>query len=132
MASSNLLNCINTKIWELHLERKLYPVEIKLFTEYSAEKSMNGRLLALYDICIKKGLYIPMLSKMDGNCLFESLVYLGIGNDITTLRNGIASIMYVFKDYPKFFPEQEASLNKLFTEWNDIEYVESDEGFENN
>ena len=55
--------------------------------------------------------------------MFESLVYHKIGNTIDELRKSIAHLMYIFQDYPNFFPYQEQTIRQMFTNTNDVKYV---------
>ncbi len=64
-----------------------------------------------------------MLTKLVGDCMFESLIYHGIGRSVESLRKGIAFIMYIYKDYKNFFLTQETPLSELFSMWNEVEYV---------
>lgn len=71
----------------------------------------------------KKNYYVPMLTSLDGNCLFESLLYHKIGTSVEQLRQTLALIMYLYKSYKGFFPNREESLEDLFVPFNCVEYV---------
>ncbi len=109
--------------WMQYLGRKLSRREFSIIHSVIQEKEFNDRMRELYDICEKKRLYIPELTKLRGDCLFESLNYHGIGSDVEDLRNSLATIMYLYKDHKNFFPSQETTLQELFTAMNDIGYV---------
>lgn len=102
------------KIWEVYLERKLDVVDMSILTNYENECEMNKMLKEIYKKCEKQDLCIALLTYIDGNCLFESLVCLGIGETIANLRKGIASVMYLFRDYEYFFPYQKDTIKQLF------------------
>ncbi len=109
--------------WMQYLGRKLSRKEFTIIHGVIQERDFNGRMKELYEICEKKRLYIPELSNLKGDCLFESLNYHGIGNDVEDLRNSLATIMYLYKDHKNFFPSQETTLQELFNAMNDIKYV---------
>lgn len=109
--------------WMQYLGRRLSRREFSIIHGVMQEKEFNDRMRDLYDICEKKKLYIPELTRLRGDCLFESLNYHGIGNDVEDLRNSLATIMYLYKDHKNLFPSQETTLQELFTSMNDIEYV---------
>lgn len=114
---------LDIKTWMEYLGRPLKRYEFAIIHGMLQEREFNNHMDELYTICAKKGLYIPELTRLRGDCLFESLNYHGIGNDVNDLRNSLATIMYLYKDYKNFFPTQETTLNELFTAMNDIEYV---------
>lgn len=118
--------------WMQYLGRKLSRKEFGIIHGVIQEKEFNDRMQELYTVCEKKRLYIPELTHLRGDCLFESLHYHGIGNDVDDLRNSLATIMYLYKDYKNFFPSQETTLKELFSAMNDIEYVVKRDHYDNN
>lgn len=104
------------------LNRKLAKREYNILYDFKSERNMN---YMLYDLYTKWGkqFYVPRLTRMHGDCLFESLIYHGIGKNVMDLRKGLACIMYLFKDYKNFFPGNETSIVELFEPFNEIEYV---------
>jgi hypothetical protein len=92
------------------------------------EYKFNCKLNNLHELCAAKKLCIPVLTHLDGNCLFESLVYHGIGTSIEQLRKVISTLFCIFKDYKNFFPGEENTLQELFTMTNEIQYVMCSDG----
>lgn len=114
---------LDHQTWKNYLNRDLENHERYLLENFRAEKHMNIMMKDLYNQCIKKNLYVPSLTKMDGNCLFDSLVYHGLCDDVTKLRKMLSVIMYFYKNYPNFLPGNITTLEDLFTMMNDVEYV---------
>lgn len=113
----------DTVIIEEYLERELLPEEENLIENFRVEYEFNNKLESLHKICGAKNLCIPVLTQLDGNCLFESLVYHGIGTSIEHLRKVISTLLCIFKDHKNFFPDEESTLQELFTMANEIQYV---------
>ncbi len=109
--------------WMQYLGRRLSRKEFGIIHSVIQEKEFNNKMKDLYNICEKKRLYIPELTKLRGDCLFESLNYHGIGDNVEDLRNSLATVMYLYKDHKNLFPSQEETLQELFTAMNDIKYV---------
>jgi hypothetical protein len=103
--------------------QKLTKQEFDILFNYKTEKYMNRSLRRMYDNCSQRNLYVPSLTKLVGDCLFESLVYNGIGDNVINLRKGVACILYIFGDYKNFFPGNEMTLKEMFTPFNDVKYV---------
>lgn len=116
---------LNEKKWIEYLERHLEYKEKCIINSVRIERSFNKDIEELYTICKKKRMYIPELTNMDGNCLFESLNYHGIGRDVNTFRTGLSILMYYYKTTKNFFPHQESSLEELFNTFNEVEYAYS-------
>lgn len=114
---------INHKTWMIYLGRYLSHNERYLLEDYRAEKHMNIMMKGLYEQCIKKKLYVPELTDMDGNCLFQSLIYHGICTTVPELRSLLAGVMYFYKNYSNFFPENTSTLDEIFMVTNEVEYV---------
>ena len=110
-------------IWEEYVGRKLTYEERCLIERCKAEKYMNAMMRDLYCQCLQKNYYVPVLTNLDGNCLFESLVYHKIGNSVQELRSMLSMIFYIFQDYKNFLPGVELTLSELFSFANEIEYV---------
>lgn len=105
---------LNNKIWEQYLSRKLTPIEHNILDRFKTEKIINFELNQLNKQCEKKNMYIPFLTQMTGDCLFEVLNYNKIGNNIEELREGLSFLMYQFKNYKNLFPNNETSLYDMF------------------
>lgn len=110
------------KKWKDYMGRDLHWKERYLIDELKSEKYMNDRLSDLYEK-IDSEFFIPSLTKLEGNCMFESLLYHDVANSIDELRKGLAHIMYIFKDYKNFFPNNDLSLKEWFAFANEIEHV---------
>lgn len=123
IADLNFPKTLNYHQWELYLRRRLTHAEHELLCDYKSEKHINQILDSLCLIADKKGLYVSNLTQCDGNCLFESLVHHGLTDSIETIKNVVSNVMYLFQDYPNFFPNQKETLKELFDTTNEIEYV---------
>jgi len=110
-------------IWEEYVGRKLTYEERCLIERCKAEKYMNAMMRDLYVQCLQKNYYVPVLTNLDGNCLFESLVYHKIGNSVQELRSMLSMIFYIFQNYKNLLPGVELTLSELFSFANEIEYV---------
>jgi hypothetical protein len=97
--------------------------ENSILENCKSEMYLNKILNNLYNQCNNKNYYVPMLTDIVGNCLFEALVYHKIGTDVTDLRNILSIIFYIFKDYKEFLPNIQETLQELFTFSNEIEYI---------
>lgn len=116
-------NTTDVGYWERYLRRRLVEKEIKLLKQTKCEHNMNIAIKDIHNSAIKENLYIPILTNLDGNCMFECLYYNKLCNDIDNFRTGIAMIMVLFKDEQFFIPNQELTLNELFSFRNEVEYV---------
>lgn len=115
-------------VWEHYLGRPLVFKEKVLMENFKAEKIMNDLMRQLYIHCKNKGrFYVPILTELDGNCLFESLAYHKLGKDIENLRKILSVMMYIYKDYKYFLPNIDTTLNDMFSLTNEVEYVVSRE-----
>lgn len=125
---------LNKLIWESYLERDLTHQEIRIIERVKMERHWNKKLVKLYSICKtinknkNKKFIVTNLTKADGNCLFTSLVEADIGSSIESLREGIAHLMYQFRNHKNFFFNDERSLKEMFDVTNEIEYVLCDNG----
>jgi len=113
----------NIEKWEIYLGRDLEQFEYIILKNVGAEKYFNQKLLNLYNNCKKYDTYIPILSNLHGDCLFECLIYNGLGEDINSLRKSLSYLLYQYKDFKNFFDGRDDTLNEIFTITNDIEYV---------
>lgn len=85
-------------------------------------RAMNKRMTRLNGIAQAKNLEIATLTTLHGNCIFESLKYFELFDNIETVRIGLSVLMIIMKNKKNFFPDREDSLNDMFS-FNDIEYV---------
>jgi len=109
--------------------KKLTKEEDELLYDHYNEKNTNACLKILHYNCQLNNLYVPKLSEMVGNCLFESLIYHGIGNSVDDLRKGLAFLMYIYRDYKDFLPNG-LTLKEMFefqASCDDIQYVSNND-----
>lgn len=109
--------------WEKYLGRKLKRKEFYIIKQAESEHLMNRKIIDIYNSAIKNNLYIPQLTTLVGNCIFESLQYHQICNNIDEFRCGLAYLLLLFKDQKYFIPNQEMSLEEMFNMSNDIETI---------
>src|SRR3990172_12483229 len=109
--------------WEDYLKRPLTRKEMMLIEDLKSEHRMNLHMDKLYKVCRGKKMYVPLLTNMNGDCLFESLNYHKIGYDVESLRKGIAFLLYIFQNYENFFPNNDMTLKDQFALFNEVEYV---------
>jgi hypothetical protein len=110
------------KDWVKYLGKSLTYEEKHILDSARMEDHFNKKIDELHAICKSKNLYIPKLTNMDGNCLFESLIYHGIGTDIIDFRAGLAHLMYQFRNLKNFLPHTPMTLEELF-KYNEDQYV---------
>jgi len=114
---------INLFEWSQFLNRDLTQEERNLLTSVRLEEKMNQYIDLINNNINLRGLEVSNLSVIDGNCLFDSLAILNIGNNHEELRKAITHLLYMFKDYENFFPDQKETLSQLFMAFNEIELV---------
>ena len=102
-------------IWETYLDRSLNVLELHRFELARKEKFSNWSLKRLYEKIIFMNLTPVTLVPEDGDCFFSSLNALGIGKGVMDLREGLAYLMYLFRDYKGFFPKDDQTLKEKFT-----------------
>jgi hypothetical protein len=121
----------NIKEWNEYMKcinKEITVTEKRIFGMLVQERHLNNSLMRLTINARKHNLYIPYLTDLDGNCLFASLKYLNIIDDISEFRKDLAFIMYYFGDYPffeQYYPDQKETLKEIFTMTNEIEHVYS-------
>ena len=120
---------INRKKWEKYLDRNLFRNELEILSNMRMEYGINEDLKELHNQCKNKGLFIPILTELDGNCMFESLSYHNLGQNAKTIRTGIAYLMHIFRDYKNFLPNVSLSLKEWFNLTNEVEHVYSRDKF---
>jgi hypothetical protein len=115
---------INKKDWVTYLNRKLSKDEEYVLYNLQIEREINDQINNLYNNSTKLNLYIPKLTNLYGNCLFESLEIVGFITDTEQFRFDLSYYMYIFRDHKGFFTEHpELSLTDLYNFTNEIEYV---------
>jgi hypothetical protein len=119
----NYQSIANPSYWEKYLDRELTREEIAIIECAKGERTFNRQIKQISDYAMTRSLYIPMLTEMYGNCIFESLDYFKLCPDIDVMRQGIAIMMLQFKDMKNFIPGQDLTLNEIFQMRNDIDFV---------
>lgn len=114
---------LNYNYWESILGRRLNDEEKEKFKNVQSEKNMNKVIHCVYWHAVKNGLYIPILTENDGNCLFHCLCYYKFADDIKTLKRGLSNMLLFFRDMKNFIPGQDMTLAELFGLHNDIENI---------
>lgn len=111
--------------WVEFLGRNLEPFEENLLCDVLFEIKFNKRMEKLYENCLKNNYFVPELTNLHGNCLFESLVFHGIGNSVMDLRKGLAYLMYQFRNHKGFLENnKDSTLKELYILYTDKdEYV---------
>jgi len=118
---------LNKNLWIGYLGRQLYNEEIFILESVKAEKVFNEKIKALNENIRKKNLYIPRLTKLHGNCLFESLYFFNICDEKFEMRKGLAHIMYIYRNHKGLFnvddPNDSRTPKDIFRDTNEIENV---------
>ena len=109
--------------WESFLNRELTMEEKLYLMDVVIEKGLNKELYSLQENLKNDGsLYIPKLTSNVGNCLFESLEILGLG-DAEQIRKNVSAVMTLCAKDDSFFPYIHQSLRNIFANSNDIATV---------
>lgn len=114
IVSYNYKSTLEVKYWQKYLDRKLKKEEFFIIKQTESEHNMNEKIVDIYNVAKVNGLYVPQLTNLHGNCIFESLQYHELCDDIDNFRCGLAWLMMVFKDKKNFIPDQEMSMNELY------------------
>ena len=115
--------------WENILSRKLDKDERKIIHGIWNETSLNVDVKVLQKNIIKYNCYIKSITNNIGNCLFESLASLGVGdNDLgisthNMIRKSLASVLLLAKTEIGFFPKINLTPEEIFTNANEIEFI---------
>ena len=105
------------------MNRKLKDNEREILHDYLLENDTNSQIKSLhYNLILKGAFTIPKLTKNNGNCLFESLSYLGYGSTSEIRKNMAALLLLVRNDY-NFFSRKDICPEELFVNCNDVEVV---------
>ena len=115
--------------WENILSRNLDMDEKKIIHGIWNENSLNIDIQVLQKNLIKHNCYIKSITNNVGNCLFESLASLGLGdNDLAIsthamIRKSLANILLMVKTEVGFFPKINLTPEELFKNINEIEFI---------
>ena len=141
MALNSFNIFLNNHIYLLKnkFNREIEEIEKKLIIHYFIENELNKNISILRNRINSKGLYIPKLTKINGNCFYESLIILGIYKDlynefninnehfineqIANFRNEISLIFIKIKNIKYYFNNTDQSAYEIFTNINDIENI---------
>lgn len=123
----------NPKKWMKYLGRSLTKQEFRIFMMVNSLKHTNEVLKNILEKFKDKKIMYPVMTDLDGNCMFTSLNYHGIGNSNQDLRELLAHMLYQFKDFKGFLPNfKDQTLEEVFipfTALDDLKYVLCDEEF---
>ena len=109
--------------WINFLNRPLKYDENQILYDYFFENDMNLQIKSLHYNLISNGAFtIGKLTKNNGNCLFESLSYLGYGDSLD-IRKNIGALLLSVKNDCNFFPHKKICPEELFINHNDIGLV---------
>ena len=109
--------------WQSYLSRKLTNDEKHLLFSTKQEQQLNDEILKIYNVAKNDGLYIPELTELDGNCLFESLRILNLYNDSQLFRIGFAQLLLILKNVHGVLPGFSESLDEIYQNFRDCNYV---------
>jgi hypothetical protein len=121
--SYNYQNNVDVNYWQHYLNRKLTDDEKYILDSTLNEANINKSLENIYCFGQTLNLHIPILTNLDGNCIFECLKYFGICDDIDLFRKELAILMLLYRNEKYFIPNQELTLEELFEIRNEIPYV---------
>ena len=109
--------------WQSFLNRKLTDKEQNILNNYIIENNTNFQIKSLkYNLILNGFFTIPKLTKNNGNCLFESLSYLGFGK-ASEIRKNISALLLLVKNNCDFFPNRNICPEELFNNCNDVQVV---------
>lgn len=115
---------LNIRQWSDYLNRDLFPEETYIIENVRHERDFNEKVKKLHEVAKSKNYYIPKLTKLHGNCLFESLEYFNICEDKDYMRKGIAHLLLLFRDYKGLIKgDDNRTIEQLFNDTNDIENI---------
>jgi hypothetical protein len=82
--------------------------------------TVNKALITLTVTSLQHNYIVGKLTPLDGNCIFESMCYLGYGSTAEILRNAISLLMYEFRDFKGFFKiHSESTPKELYNMYSD-------------
>jgi hypothetical protein len=110
-------------LWESFLNRTLEPKEKEFIMGIILEKDTNQQIDLIHKNMLKSGIFcIPKLTSSRGNCLFESLEILELG-DSMEIRNKVAEILLAKRNDKTFFSHLDISPEEIFTNANDVQTI---------
>jgi hypothetical protein len=105
-----------------HVHKRLTKKDISYLSSVRNEYFNNCSLQRIHEKALKNNLYIPCLTKLVGNCMFESLEHAGLCENHDEFRKAIAILFFTMGDCDIISTYTEP-LKEVFTFFNDIEYV---------
>jgi hypothetical protein len=114
---------VEPKYWQEYLSRKLTNEEKFILSAAKREQQLNREIEKIYERAKLDGLYIPALTKFEGNCLFESFQIVGLCEDFNLFRVGLAQLLLILKNVPNFLPGFEEPLGDIFPNFIEIDLV---------
>ncbi len=124
------INNYDIEFWENILSRKLDFEEKSLFNQIWNENALNIDIKMLQKNIIQNKCYIKSITTNQGNCLFESLGALNLGeNEFNILpnvmiRKNLAALLISVKTEIGFFPNLPNSTpEEIFLNYNEIEFI---------
>lgn len=114
---------VEPKYWQDYLSRKLTNEEKFILAAVKKEQVLNKDIERIYERAKLDGLYISGLTKLDGNCLFESFRILGFCEDSKLFRIGLAQLLLILKNVPNFLPGFSESMGDIFPNFTEVSRV---------
>jgi hypothetical protein len=111
--------------WKEQLKKvgkRMTPNDHKLFRRVRTEKENNNAISRIHKRALDDDLYIPCLTELHGDCMFESLEHIGFCSDRNVMRQSIGILFFLFGDH-KIIPSNDLTLKELFDLTNEIQYV---------
>jgi hypothetical protein len=115
--------CIN--YWTTQLERinkQLHKRDRKILKNAKNEKCDNESLQRIHARALQDNLYIPCLTELNGDCMFESMQHAGLCVDKNYMRKSVGLLFFLFGNC-KLISGHDMTLKELFDMTNDIQYV---------
>ncbi|VBB17830.1 hypothetical protein YASMINEVIRUS_293 [Yasminevirus sp. GU-2018] len=116
---------VNEAYWTAQLKKvgkALTKKDRKLLRSVKYEKQDNESMARIQTKALTNGLYIPCLTDLVGDCMFESIEKTGFCEDRKEFRRSVALLMFLFGEC-NVIKTYNASLKSTFESFNDIEYV---------
>ena len=118
-------------LWEVYLNRKLTEEEKEILSNVFEEEDTNKQIQKIKSNISGSNCFIPKLTKSNGNCLFESLSILGLGENNLgiegpeMLRNNRASVLLYVRNCYNFFPNLSLTPEEIFDNSNEVDMIKN-------
>lgn len=116
---------VNIPYWTAQLAKigkTLTAKDKRLLNSVKYEKQDNEAMARIHAKALTNGLYIPCLTDLVGDCMFESIEKTGFCEDRREFRKSVALLMFLFGDC-KIISTYDDTLKNIFNMFNEIEYV---------